>query len=326
MGYNSQMSGKHKPPPAEVSLAEVLETVARIERDRERDIAERKAERAEREAERKAERAEREAERKAERAEREAERKRDAEERKRERAEREAERKAERAEREAERKRDAEERKRERTERKAERKAERAEREAERAKWEAEREAERAKREEERKRDAAEFDRRLQASSDKHDREMKAIRDEVGSFSNGEGEILEDQAFAALWESRRIGNIRLTDIHQNKYNVVDGEECEYDIVAENGKMTVVLESKRTLRLTDVYHFIDRLSLFDKAFPEMAEGKTVKGGMIYQTVRNREETVKAALKAGLLLLHAEGKKGLRQVKSVADSGRPADRAK
>ena len=315
MGYNSQMSGKHKPPPAEVSLAEVLETVARIERDRERDIAERKAERAERESERKAERAEREAERKAERAEREAERKRDAEERKRERAER-----------EAERKRDAEERKRERAEREAERKAESAEREAERAKWEAEREAERAKREEERKRDAAEFDRRLQASSDKHDREMKAIRDEVGSFSNGEGEILEDQAYAALWESRRIGNIRLTDIHQNKYKVVDGEECEYDIVAENGKMTVVLESKRTLRLTDVYHFIDRLSLFDKAFPEMAEGKTVKGGMIYQTVRNREETVRAALKAGLLLLHAEGKKGLRQVKSVADSGRPADRAK
>ena len=309
------MPRKAKVPPAEVSLAEVLaimaefrRDLAEMQRDRKREAAERKAERAEREAERKREAAER----KAERAEREAERKREA-------ARREAERKRDAAEREAERKRDAAaldaRLKKERAEHNAYLKEEMAKHDARIAK------------------ERAEFDAHIKKERAEHERKMadweekmQLIRDEVGYFVNGEGEMLEDQAYNALWESKRIGDIRLTDIHQNMHEVVDGKKCEYDIVAENGKTTVVLESKRTLRLTDVRRFVKRLSLFDRAFPEMAEGKTVQGGMIYQTVRNREETVAEALKAGLLLLHAEGKKGLRQVKSVADSGRPADRGK
>lgn len=291
------MPRKAKVPPAEASLAEILAVMAEFRRD----LAEMQRDRKREAAERKAERAEREAERKAERAEREAERKRDA-------AALDARLKKERAEHNAYLK-------------------------EETAKHDARIAKERAEFDARIKRERAEFDARIRKDRAEHERKMadweekmQLIRDEVGYFVNGEGEMLEDQAYNALWESKRIGDIRLTDIHQNMHEVVDGKKCEYDIVAENGKTTVVLESKRTLRLTDVRRFVKRLSLFDRAFPEMAEGKTVQGGMIYQTVRNREETVAEALKAGLLLLHAEGKKGLRQVKTVADSGRPADRGK
>ena len=186
------------------------------------------------------------------------------------------------------------------------------------------RERETVKNEAARKREAAKRDAELNKGLAEREENLKILRGEI--IKEDKDELLKESAGFALWQSKRIGNIRLTDVHESKNKYVDGELCEYDIVAENGKMTVAMKVKHTLRLTDVRRFVKRLSLFDRAFPEMAEGKTVQGGMIYQTVRNREETVAEALKAGLLLLHAEGKKGLRQVKTVADSGRPAERGK
>ena len=305
LSYNSQMSRKAKIPPAEVSLAEVLAIIARVERAAERDIAERKAER-EREAK----------ERAAERAERKAEREREAKERA-----------AERAERKAEREREAKERAAERAERKAEREREAKERAAERA-------AERAERDAERKKDAAALDARLKkeeaASKARYERveaQSAKIREEWGGYTSDEGEELEDQVYNALDESKQIGDIRLDRVDQKLRNVVDGKSCEYDIVAENGKATVVLEVKHKLTLSDVRRFAKKhLPLFNQAFPNLARGRDVIGAMAYESIRERKKTVQEALDLGLLLLRAEGKKGLRQVKSVADSGRPADRGK
>ena len=334
LSYNSQMSGKPKTPPVEESLAEVVEIIARVERAAELDIAERKAER-------EIERAERKAERAAERAERKAEREIEAKERATERAEREVE----RAERKAEREREAKERAAERAERKAERAAERAERKAERIAERAERKAEyereakeraaeRAERDAERKKDAAALDARLKkeeaASKARYERmeeQSAKIRGEWGSHTSDEGEELEDQVYNALDESKQIGDIRLDRVDQKLRNVVDGKSCEYDIVAENGKVTVVLEVKHKLTLSDVRRFAKKhLPLFNQAFPNLARGRDVIGAMAYESIRERKKTVQEALDLGLLLLHAEGKKGLRQVKSVADSGRPADRGK
>ena len=314
----------------EESLAEVVEIIARVERVAELDIAERKAER-------EIERAERKAERAAERAERKAEREIEAKERAAERAEREverAERAAERAERKAEREREAKERAAERAERKAERAAERAERKAERAAERAERKAEyereakeraaeRAERDAERKADEA----ASKARYERMEEQSAKIREEWGGYTSDEGEEMEDQVYNALDESKQIGDIRLDRVDQKLRNVVDGESCEYDIVAENGKATVVLEVKHKLTLSDVRRFAKkRLPLFSKAFPNLARGRDVIGAMAYESIRERKKTVQEALDLGLLLLRAEGKKGLRQVKSVADSGRPADRAK
>ena len=259
------MPRRPKVPPAEVSLAEVLAIIARIERATERDIAERKAERAADRAERKREAAEREAERKREAAEREAERKRDA-------AKREAERAADRAEREA---------------------------------------AEAASK----------------ARYDRMEEQSAKFRKEWGVYTSDESEEVEDQIYNALDESKRIGDLRFDHVNQNLHNVVDGESYEYDIVAENGKVTVVLEVKHKLTLSDVRRFAKKhLPLFSKAFPGLAKNKDVIGALAYQSVRNRKKTVQEALDFGLLLLRAEGKKGLRQIKTVADSDRPSKRGK
>ena len=306
------MPRRPKVPPAEVSLAEVAASIAEMQRERKRDAererkrearreaAERKRE-AERKAERAAERAERKAEREAERAERKAEREADRAERKREIAERKAEREAERAEREAERKRDA-------AERKAERKREAAAREADRAEREAAEAASKARYE------------RMEEQSAK-------FREEWGVYTSNESEEVEDQIYNALDESKQIGDLRFDHVDQNLRGSVDRESCEFDIVAENGKVTVVLEVKHQLTLSDVRRFAKKhLPLFSKAFPGLAKNKDVIGAMAYQSVRDRKKTVQEALDFGLLLLRAEGKKGLRQIKTVADSARPSKRGK
>ena len=313
------MPRRPKAPPAEVSLAEVAASIAEMQRERKRDIAERKAERkreaAERKAERAAERAERKAEREAERAEREAERaerKAEAAERKAERAERKVEREAERAE-----------RKREAAKRAADRKADRAERKAERAADRAERKREIAERDAERKREEA----ASKARYDRMEEQSAKFRKEWGVYTSDESEEVEDQIYNALDESKQIGDLRFDHVNQNLHNVVDGQSYEYDIVAENGKVTVVLEVKHKLTLSDVRRFAKKhLPLFSKAFPGLAKNKDVIGALAYQSVRNRKKTVQEALDFGLLLLRAEGKKGLRQIKTVADSARPSKRGK
>ena len=252
------MPRRPKVPPAEVSLAEILAIIAEMQRERKRDIAERKAERA-------ADRAERDAERKREAAERKAEREADRAERKREIAERDAERKREEA--------------------------------ASKARY------------------------------DRMEEQSAKFRKEWGVYTSDESEEVEDQIYNALDESKQIGDLRFDHVNQNLHNVVDGQSYEYDIVAENGKVTVVLEVKHKLTLSDVRRFAKKhLPLFSKAFPGLAKNKDVIGALAYQSVRNRKKTVQEALDFGLLLLRAEGKKGLRQIKTVADSARPSKRGK
>ena len=242
------------------------------------------------------------------------------------------------AEMQRERKRDIAERKAERAADRAERKREIAEREAAERKREAEREAkreaERAADRAERKREIAERDaerKREEAASkaryERMEEQSAKFREEWGVYTSNESEEVEDQIYNALDESKQIGDLRFDHVNQNLHNVVDGESYEYDIVAENGKVTVVLEVKHKLTLSDVRRFAKKhLPLFSKAFPGLAKNKDVIGALAYQSVRNRKKTVQEALDFGLLLLRAEGKKGLRQIKTVADSERPSKRGK
>ena len=231
------------------------------------------------------------------------------------------------AEMQRDRKRDAAKRKAERAADRAERKAER---EAERADREAERKREAAARDAERKREAAAREAAEAASKARYDRmeeRSEKFREEWGVYTSNESEEVEDQIYNALDESKQIGDLHFDHVNQNICGIVDGEPHEFDIIAENGKVTVVLEVKHQLTLSDVRRFAKKhLPLFSKAFPGLAKNKDVIGAMAYQSVRERKKTVQKALDLGLLLLRAESKKGLRQIKSVADSARPSKRGK
>ena len=190
------------------------------------------------------------------------------------------------------------------------RKREAAEREAERKRDAAAREAERKERK-------AESD----AWQARHDKAMEEIRTEVGGMANTEGNILEDEVRANLRESLQIGDIRLLKVVPNLH----GDYAQYDALGINGKVSVLVEVKRTLRAKDVKTFVEeRLANFPDDFPEFLRGRSLIGAMVYQNLRN-DAAAKKALEAGLILLRAEGKKGLRQIKTVAAARTPKTKA-
>ena len=196
---------------------------------------------------------------------------------------------------------------------KADRAAERKRDAAADAKWKADRAAER-------KRDAA-ADAKRKADHDKAMAEceemLKNTARQWGWFTNTEGGILEDEVYANLNESKQIGDIPLVDVEPNLH----GARAQYDMLGINGKLAVLIEVKRTLSVDDVKEFVGKgMKNFVLDFPNRARDKTLVGAIIYQSLRN-DEAAKAALKAGLILLRAEGKKGLRQIKTVAAARRP-----
>ena len=181
------------------------------------------------------------------------------------------------------------------------------------AKWKADRAAER-------KRDAA-ADAKRKADHDKAMAEceemLKNTARQWGWFTNTEGGILEDEVYANLNESKQIGDIPLVDVEPNLH----GARAQYDMLGINGKLAVLIEVKRTLSVDDVKEFVGKgMKNFVLDFPNRARDKTLVGAIIYQSLRN-DEAAKAALKAGLILLRAEGKKGLRQIKTLAAARMP-----
>ena len=111
-------------------------------------------------------------------------------------------------------------------------------------------------------------------------REIAALRREVEDFTKSEGEIFEHECGAALAESGALGEIAFDEIVCNLQAAPN--DPEFDIVARNGKITVVGESKRTLRTDDVRHFAEkRLPVFAVFHPEWAKGRKVVGAMFFK---------------------------------------------
>lgn len=156
---------------------------------------------------------------------------------------------------------------------------------------------------------AAEFDeklRREEAARERRaaefDREMEKIRRNIGGFTEAVGEALEDEYAAALEESRRVGDIMLTDVKKR----LAGFRYEYDLAGKNGRFMLVGEIKHSLDRGDVKHFAEnRLPHFAKDFPGEAKGRKILGmvGGSRITAKARAE----AEKRGLIILRLRNKK-------------------
>ena len=172
-------------------------------------------------------------------------------------------------------------------------------------------EAAREKRAAERKKEAAEFDELLRKRAAKFAQGMEEIRQNIGGFTNAVGEALEDEFYAALDESRRVGGIALTDVKKR----IAGFRYEYDLVGRNGKFMLVGEIKHTLGGKEVRHFAEnRLPYFAKDFPGEAKGRKILGmvGGNRITPKAREE----AAKRGLIILRLRNKKLVVENESAA----------
>ena len=160
-------------------------------------------------------------------------------------------------------------------------------------------------------------------AGEKHDREIaeiRAIQKEngkmIGGLGNAEGEELENDVADALEAAGEIGGIRIDCINLNMHSKTF--DCQFDIIAINGKYVVVVEVKRQLTMEDVRHFADRnLPLFARAFPDEARGRKLRGAMVYRRTHPGGSAVAAALKEGFLVLGVNNNNTLYQVKSAKD---------
>ena len=144
---------------------------------------------------------------------------------------------------------------------------------------------------------------------------MKGVSAQWGNYTNTAGEILEKEVFEALDAAKQIGDIRLVKVVPNL--CIDNRQ--YDMLGVNGKTSVLVEVKRSLSHDDVQNFIEKkMEDFPHDFPQHAGN--LKGALVYHTLRN-DDAASEALKAGLILLRAEGNKRLRHITTPEDARKP-----
>ena len=149
----------------------------------------------------------------------------------------------------------------------------------------------------------------------KFSQKVDSIGEQWGNYTNTAGEILEKEVFEALDAAKKIGDIRLVKVVPN---LCIGNK-QYDMLGVNGKTSVLVEVKRSLSHDDVQNFIEKkMEDFPHDFPKYAGN--LKGALVYHTLRN-DDAASEALKAGLILLRAEGKKRLRHITTPEDALAP-----
>lgn len=97
-------------------------------------------------------------------------------------------------------------------------------------------------------------------------------------------------------------NIPVDHTNQRVKGRTNGQNFEFDIIAENGDAIVVIEVKTTLRVDDVSYFLEKLNNFRTWLPRYA------GMKVYGAVAFLHETSEAALyaeRSGLFSILATG---------------------
>ena len=148
----------------------------------------------------------------------------------------------------------------------------------------------------------------------------------IGDHSRNEGELLEMECYNTLAKAKQINGIKLDGFH------LGGKDPEHavevDIVGYNGKVTMLIEVKRTLSADDVRRFAEvRVGRFKKAFPQYSVDKDVIPVIIFAMPRTGEDAdakdpVELALELGLIVMQSIGE---NQLSHITDPGQVVSRA-
>ena len=150
---------------------------------------------------------------------------------------------------------------------------------------------------------------------------VAAMQRDVEDFVKSEGEIFEHECGAALAAAGELNGVVFDEVACNLQNRAN--DPEFDLAARNGRVTLVGEAKRTLRVDDVRHFAElRLPMFARFHPDWTRGRKVVGALFFKrAVANKarrgaaaaeRDPVALAHSLGLLAVRATGKSGLRVI--------------
>lgn len=143
------------------------------------------------------------------------------------------------------------------------------------------------------------------------DKRIKKLND---LFTSQWGRLIESLVEGDLVKLLRNFGIPINRTSERIKGTKDGEDFEFDILAHNGDIVVVVEVKTTLRPDDVNEFKKKMQKIKRYLPEYANNKIV-GAMAYLTAQAAAD--KMAMKDGFIVIRATGnsasiqnKKGFR----------------
>ena len=140
--------------------------------------------------------------------------------------------------------------------------------------------------------------------------------DRISKLSGNTGRVLEQEVAAKVGRDGKIAWMRADEMYPQLVKMSgDRVVGEYDLVIANGSELMVVEVKRVLRADEVRKFAaGPLAKFRARFPEIAGDRAIYGALAFSleedNIKAREEALKAAQDAGLLLIRAVGKTGLK----------------
>ena len=147
-----------------------------------------------------------------------------------------------------------------------------------------------------------ETDRRMQET----DRQMKETDRRLKKldylFTGHWGKLMEALTKGGLVQALKKRNIPVTGLLPNAEKTYKDQRREFDIVAINGEMVVVVEVKTTLKVQHIQSFLETMKNIKNYFPEYAD-KKIYGAMAY--LKSNEGAGSYAEKQGLFILNPVG---------------------
>ena len=132
--------------------------------------------------------------------------------------------------------------------------------------------------------------------------------------------IEEDGKLAWMPVDRIYHHIRASEPHPGRPRppAEEGEDerdiGKYDLVVVNPKEALVVEVRRVLRADEARLFAQEVVAFPRRFPEIAAGRVIYGAVAFALEEGdldaRKDAMDAVKDAGLMLIRAVGKTGLK----------------
>ncbi|GIV43666.1 MAG: hypothetical protein KatS3mg035_0789 [Bacteroidia bacterium] len=145
-----------------------------------------------------------------------------------------------------------------------------------------------------------ETDKKFQETDKKFQETDKKLRQLETLFTGHWGKLIESLVEGNLAKILKERGIDINGTSQRVTKIYHNQEYEIDILAHNGKDTVAVEVKTTLKIEHIKEFLETLQIFKKIFPEYRD-KNVYGAVAYLKVE--EEADKYAYRQGLFVIKA-----------------------
>ena len=165
--------------------------------------------------------------------------------------------------------------------------------------------------------EAAERKKALVVERKKASQEMKELKAELRAiakdnkrrtdaleelFTGQWGKLMETLVEGDLIRLLNERGVHVNDIAREREKIFEGKEYEFDIVAIDGDIIVVVEVKTTLRLRDINAFIKKLEMFKTIFPRYRDNK-ILGAMAW--LKANEGGKQRVIREGLFAIKATG---------------------